>query len=398
MDIRLSIFAIVLLFAFLQGIFYIVLFIKRGIEDDRQSDFWMAALIAALCISNLPSMLGFMGIYILGQKMWFFPQDVGLVVGPIIYYYLRTQINTNFRFTRTDFKHFLPFIVYFVYHFGIYMMGQDMVSWWAKTVHHPFFIGDITRYIEIISLVAYMALAVNLYRKYLRWLPIERSDTEGVRFAWYQHFLWAIAIGILMALVFFILGLWIELSYWQDWIFRAIVATIVYYISFAAYIQAQPRHIVFDETQVSLTAYMPIMEALDKTETITHIEEKTAEAVKLEQKISSEDLEKWRLKIETIMIQEKLYLNPELTLSDLSDKLGTHNSLISNVINTAFQKNFNDFVNAFRVTVFKEKIKDPKLQHLTLLAIAFDCGFNSKSTFNRAVKKVTGQMPSEFLK
>ena len=127
------------------------------------------------------------------------------------------------------------------------------------------------------------------------------------------------------------------------------------------------------------------------------VEVKGVQAVKSENKMDNMDLEKWQFKIENVMTKEKLYLNPELTLSELSDKLASHNSLISNVINTQFQKNFNDFVNEFRVNIFKEKIKDPKLQHLTLLAIAFDCGFNSKSTFNRAVKKVTGEMPSAFL-
>ena len=109
------------------------------------------------------------------------------------------------------------------------------------------------------------------------------------------------------------------------------------------------------------------------------------------------DLENWKTKIQNAMENEKLYLNPELTMSDLADHLNTHNSLISNVINAGFQKNFNDFVNGFRVEIFKEKIINPKLRHLTLLAIAFDCGFNSKSTFNRAVKKATDKMPSEFL-
>ena len=71
--------------------------------------------------------------------------------------------------------------------------------------------------------------------------------------------------------------------------------------------------------------------------------------------------------------------------------------LLSAVINSGFSKNFNDFVNEFRVNVFKEKIKDPKLQHLTLLAIAFDCGFNSKATFNRSFKKATGLSPKEWL-
>ena len=98
------------------------------------------------------------------------------------------------------------------------------------------------------------------------------------------------------------------------------------------------------------------------------------------------------------MHQDHLYLQPDLSLSQLADLLNTHSAQISNTINAAFNKNFNDFVNEFRVEAFQNKVNDPKLQHLTLLAIAFECGFNSKSTFNRAVKKVTGQQPSDFLR
>ena len=391
MNIQLNIYAIVLLFAFVQGIFYIILFIKRGIQEERQSDFWMAAVIAALCISNLGSMLGFMGIYILGQQLWFFPHSTGLVIGPIFYYYLKTQINTDFKFSKQDFKHFMPYIVYFIYQLSIFSMGKNVEDWWVRTVHSPLFIGDLLNFAEIISLCIYTVLAVQLYLQYLDWLPKERSDTEGVRFDWYKNFLWAIIGGVVVALITFILGFWIELSYWDDWIQRAVVAVIIYYISFAGYGQMQPRHLVFNEKAVEKAV-------IAENSSFPVIEKKPSEFLKTENKIDNIELEKWQTKIEHIMVNEKLYLNPELTLSELSEKLQSHNSLISNVINTQFQKNFNDFVNEFRVNVFKDKIKDPKLQHLTLLAIAFDCGFNSKSTFNRAVKKVTGEMPSDFLK
>jgi AraC-like DNA-binding protein len=393
MDIRLNIYAIVLLFAFVQGLIYIFLFIKRGIQDERKSDFWMAAAIAALCVSNLSSMLGFMGIYVLGRELWFFPYSTGLVIGPIIYYYLKTQINTDFQFSKADYRHFMPYFIYFVYHLTVFFMGKNIENWWTEKVHNRLYLNDITNILEIVSLCFYMILAVRLYRKYLSWLPKERSDTEGVRFDWYKHFLWAVVVGVVTALLFFTVGFWVELSYWDDWIQRAIVAVIIYYISFAGYVQAQPRHLVFNETKVK-------NEEIEETLLATMIsptKNGLAEAVKPENKLDIVELEKWQLKIEKVMVNEKLYLNPELTLSELSEKLETHNSMISNVINTQFQKNFNDFVNEFRVNFFKEKIKDPKLQHLTLLAIAFDCGFNSKSTFNRAVKKVTGEMPSAFL-
>ncbi len=390
MDIQLNIYAVVLLFAFVQGIFYIVLFIKRGMQEERKSDFWMAALITALCISNLGSMLGFMGIYVLGQELWFFPHSTGLVIGPIFYYYLKTQINADFHFSKPDIKHFIPYCTYFIYHLAVFLMGKNAEGWWVRMVHSPFFIGDITIYAEIMSLCAYLALAVQLYQKYLQWLPKERSDTEGVRFDWYKHFLWAIVVGIVATLVTYIAGFWIELSYWDDWVQRAILAGIIYYISFMGYVQAQPRHLVFDE---KIQQFIRIEEMTSSTV----IEKVLTKGIKSENKIDNIELERWQSKIEQVMVNEKLYLNPELTLSELSEKLESHNSLISNVINTRFQKNFNDFVNEFRVNIFKEKIKDPKLQHLTLLAIAFECGFNSKSTFNRAVKKVTGDMPSTFL-
>jgi AraC-like DNA-binding protein len=62
-----------------------------------------------------------------------------------------------------------------------------------------------------------------------------------------------------------------------------------------------------------------------------------------------------------------------------------------------FEKNFNDFINEFRVQIFLQRVKEAAFSHYSLLSLAYDCGFNSKSTFNRAVKKITGQQPSDFL-
>jgi AraC-like DNA-binding protein len=82
----------------------------------------------------------------------------------------------------------------------------------------------------------------------------------------------------------------------------------------------------------------------------------------------------------------------------LAQKLKTNTSVLSATINSNFGKNFNDFVNEYRVKEFKKQIKLPQNQNYTLLAVAFDCGFNSKATFNRAFKKFTGQSPSRFEK
>ncbi|MEM8508760.1 MAG: helix-turn-helix domain-containing protein [Bacteroidota bacterium] len=90
------------------------------------------------------------------------------------------------------------------------------------------------------------------------------------------------------------------------------------------------------------------------------------------------------------------YLEKELTLYTLAEQLGVQSNHLSQVINSLEGKNFFDFINTYRVESAKEKIRDGNCQKLTLLGIAFDSGFNSKASFNRAFKKVTGQTPTEY--
>jgi len=97
------------------------------------------------------------------------------------------------------------------------------------------------------------------------------------------------------------------------------------------------------------------------------------------------------------MVDQQLYLQTDLTLKETARQLKTNASILSKVINTGFAQNFNDFVNSFRVEAVKEKMKSPDAQHLTLTAIAYECGFNSKATFNRSFKKFTGMSPRDFM-
>jgi AraC-like DNA-binding protein len=96
------------------------------------------------------------------------------------------------------------------------------------------------------------------------------------------------------------------------------------------------------------------------------------------------------------MEEEKPYLNPNLTLNDLSNKLGISNHNLSEILNTHLKQNFFDFVNQYRVEEVKKYLADEGNDHLTLLSIAFDAGFNSKSGFNAIFKKYIHVTPSEY--
>jgi AraC-like DNA-binding protein len=96
------------------------------------------------------------------------------------------------------------------------------------------------------------------------------------------------------------------------------------------------------------------------------------------------------------MIKDKAYRKSDLSIDDLASKLKIHHNYLSQVINEREKKNFYEFVNHFRLEEFKKLLSEPKNRNYTLLALAFECGFNSKSSFNRYFKKSTGKTPSEY--
>jgi len=90
------------------------------------------------------------------------------------------------------------------------------------------------------------------------------------------------------------------------------------------------------------------------------------------------------------------YQDPELSINSLAEKLGLPSRELSQIINNVLKKNFNDFVNEYRVGDVARKMQDPAYDRITLLGIAWEAGFNSKSTFNRIFKQMTGKSPVEY--
>ncbi|GGE42028.1 hypothetical protein GCM10011413_04890 [Pedobacter psychrotolerans] len=99
-----------------------------------------------------------------------------------------------------------------------------------------------------------------------------------------------------------------------------------------------------------------------------------------------------------LMQQEKLFKDPDLGLNELAEQLKIHPNALSQVINTLENKNFYDYINELRVEEFKCILMQPENQKFTLLALAYEVGFNSKTSFNRNFKKKTGLSPTAYLK
>jgi AraC-like DNA-binding protein len=366
--------------AVLHGIIFAFLLIRRGWVQERYSDYWLAALLCALSFYLLRYAVAHIdpndSNSILKRILTF----SYYIIGVLIYFYLKCQLNAHYRLSRKDLWHFVPVLIYI----GLFFINTIQINRHGSNWERPLFY-DIMSWFYLayrsVGTLIYWFLSWRLYQKYRLWLPTERSDTEGVKFNWFKNILIALGTMVFSGIMLNLFDNFIFTTpKWLDTCQELLVAFGVYYLSLMGYMQYQPQQLVYEE---------PIDNALEKEASTTSF---------LISKMPEQELEDWKNKVLTLIEHEKLYLNPELTLTDFAQRLQTHSKLISAVINEAFEKNFNDFVNAYRVNLFKEKVNDPTLKHLTLLAIAFECGFNSKSTFNRAVKRATGEMPSAFVR
>jgi len=115
-------------------------------------------------------------------------------------------------------------------------------------------------------------------------------------------------------------------------------------------------------------------------------------------KMAASEIDTFIRSLKKAMDEEALYLNSNLTLRSLADAIELHPNKLSWLLNEKISRNFNDFVNEYRVRAFQARALDRANQHLSLLGIAYESGFNSKSVFNHFFKKSTGTTPKAWVK
>ena len=388
-----------LLFGFIQGWVYAVLLWVRGRREERLSDTLLGWVLVALCFDIWIYMLGFGGIEIFWKELEFFPRTLSFLLPPLVYFYLKSQVDTAFRFRSRDAWHILPFVLDTTYHIGVWAQGPAFVHQWEHQVDYPY-LGKPLFALSVAQQFLYLYWSLQLYRAYRVWIKNQFSETDTISFRWFRNFLIALTITLVFSLIMTLLDLWLDLNYWQDWWGNLVGVILIYYVSITGYAQIQPgRRLVFRESDPIPLPVSLVQPEVSPVETAQLVFSPVAQQSETTPPLvlpSPEVLES-RDKLVAYMNAERPYLDPDLSLADLARRLKTTPVLLSQVVNTGVGKNFNDFVNEYRVDEFKQQAQNPANAHLSLLGIALDCGFNSKATFNRAFRKFTGTAPGEFL-
>ncbi|MEZ4939768.1 MAG: helix-turn-helix domain-containing protein [Saprospiraceae bacterium] len=114
--------------------------------------------------------------------------------------------------------------------------------------------------------------------------------------------------------------------------------------------------------------------------------------------LNRDEIEAYLQQLEHLIQEEKVFTDPSLSLRQLAEKMGLHPNKLSWLLNEHIGKNFNEYINAFRLEIFKEKALSPENSHLTLLGLAYESGFNSKTVFNAFFRKTEGMTPRAWVK
>lgn len=398
-----------LLIFFFHGLVYAFLLFRKAYQKERPSDNWLGFFLIMSILYICPWMLGFAGWY-WGTEclecrnfMFYVPMNHTLLMGPVIFMYIRTLLNPGFKFSKLDRWHFVPGIAYIIWTIVVavtdllvlkryYLMdGQndpDFDTWYQA--------------IGFFSLLIYLLLSLRYYLMYRAFIVQELSFADNLQFKWVRNFLIACFLYFFSTVLLDILRLvGVNIGYQDTWWYYLLFAFIFYYIAISGYANSieQKKNFELDFLRYQMPSLIggivsnnePVNEEEASYEVL-----QTVEANKPTESTNSFINSVWKEKVAHAISVEKIYRNPELTLTDLANQLGTNPSLLSKIINRSFGKNFNDFVNEYRVLEVKENLANPNNAHLTIMSLAYDAGFNSKATFNRAFKKFIGDSPKSY--
>lgn len=367
-----------LLIFFVHLLVFSGLVLRKSIINDTKADRWLSALLLLGALFIAPWMLGFGGWY--GEQpyrdiLFYVPFNHALLIGPVVYFYVQAQLNPDFKLQKNQYFHFIPAVLWVLLHVVMAITDKLILGryYFLISEQDPDFV-EWYQFLSLISLVCYLVLTYRYYAHYQKFIFQIVSNADAIRFKWIRNFLLVFLTFVVLTLVFIFLPLvGIPLDYRGSWWYFFFFGFLFYYISIEGFSNIKTNKIAFEELSKEI--------------------EDEATAPKAQ---AIEDLEMWKSKVLKNIVEEQNYINPELSLPDLAKSLRTNPSFLSKVVNQGFEQNFNDFVNEKRVLAVVEKLKAGEQKQLTLLAIAYDCGFNSKATFNRAFKKVTGQSPKDF--
>lgn len=301
-----------------------------------------------------------------------------LIHGPMLYFYTASLTNQHPYLKNLWICHLAPLIFGYILLIPFFRLPHKEEIIVLQNKGAGFEVeSDIINSLIDASGIVYVLLSLWLLYQHKKSIQNCFSALNSVNLNWLRYLVYSLGL------------IWISVLWKNDLIIYSLVTIFIIFLGYFGIKQVG----IFTENTLTDKA-VPIQNLPD---TIPN-EPIETKAKYLNSNISEETLEEIHQKLTQIIVEKKPYLNPDLTLTELANLIHTHPNTLSQIINSKEANSFYDFINNKRIEEFKKLVIQPESQKFTMLSLAYECGFNSKTAFYRSFKKDTGQTPTLFLK
>ena len=369
---------IVLIIGAIQGFALSFLIYQKG--RTLFANRFLYSLMLVFSVTLVSLWLSDLGYYLTYPKMMFTLEGIQLVIFPLYFLYSKYLTGKEEDFNKKDWIHFLPFVAYKIFLIPFYIMSQKEIFDFLNSSlisNHPLqYI--IFNWVIIFQGLIYLILVIVRVKKRDEFIDNHFSSNYNIKLDWLKN---ASYLGILTTLVFLIENIFLFINNSPSETFGLSSVAAAVYIYAIGYLGLS-RSGVFTELVTIET------KELEKEYFTNDKYEKSG--------LSEEKADEYYQKLILLMEEEKIFKQIKLTLGELAEMISISSHNLSEVINTKTGMNFFDFINRYRIEEVKKEIIKPENDNLTLLAVAMDVGFNSKSSFNTLFKRYVGLTPSQY--
>ncbi len=294
------------------------------------------------------------------------PLQFSLALGPLLYFYVRKTTSPGYKFRPKAKLHFSPLMLQFGA--NVLAINESIKTGTATYQTQAFkYLNPALQLLAFISVGVYLYASHKLIKRAYRQLKFNGGDRYRYGHQWLHNLLMAFGLLWLM---------WIPFIIADNFYYHHQPGVHAYYALYLllAVMAIWMAAVAYLRPEVSLLTDQP---SFFKPSAPAELKQKGV----------------W---LKKVVKEHHYYQDPELSLSSLAGKLGLTIHELSKIINTGLKKSFNDFINEYRVAEVIRRMQDPAYNGITLLVIAYDSGFNSKSTFNLIFKKMTGKSPVQY--
>ncbi|MBO0934124.1 helix-turn-helix domain-containing protein [Fibrella sp. HMF5036] len=402
-----SLYDLLMLFAAFQGV--LLLIAIPGIQNNNQpANRWLSLLLGLTSIVILVrTVAAYRDVAQAYTKLLLLPDFLLFLYGPLLYIYLRKLLFNTARPASGWWRHFVPAIIQALVYMPFLLTDNKLLQ--LKIVNRDPWLQ------AVFLTVGLLALAYNCFYWWLCWRAVrtyqdqhQMSQSTEPQVHYLNTVLGILAVCLGLWAFFFVLIGTSNLAAFDtisiaekyvDFIWLTL-STIVYLLGY--YAIHQPELFKLPDTEhLPLLETAPVYPLEPVLNTITHVPP-TATPALLTTDVddalrTTEEITATKRQIDVYMLRHKPFTNPNLTLAELAAKLKMPPHALSKVLNEGYEKNFFDFINMHRIDELKMRLHNPQFRSYTLLSMALEVGFNSKTAFNRSFKKLTNQTPSEYL-